>query len=531
MSSQHIRQRIQSEFRRQQLMLDKEALALLVDHVEHAPTGIDAVYTVIEKLEADNHSRITGPLVQEALQRLGNVPMGAVLLQTFDCFDLPKVRFDSVRQRFYSVKEPLTLHATAQDRYRMYLDRLLLLYQRLRRDKTFSKPALAEADIDQNATYCQLTDVKAMLGCTGQTRFLLGCISQLQDGTYYLEDMTGSLQLDLAQCQTSSGLYTENCIVIAEGELDHRGIFRAAALGMPPVESREDSRAATKGLQMFGNDNLKASDWMAVEEAEQAAQADRLVVLSDVWLDKPEVLDQLHIVFSGFNGLETVPSAFVLMGNFQSQPAPTASTDYSAIRENFKTLGSIISQYQRLQEESRFIFVPGPGDPGPANVLPRPALPAYFTADLRQLLPTAVFASNPCRMRLYTQEVVLFRSNLQNHMRRLCLIPPTCSSGERVSSADALFEHLCVTVLQQSHLCPVPLENQSVYWHYDHALHLYPAPDLVVLADSAASAQFMFKDTACVNPGSFSKRTFAAYNVYEHEVELSEVPTEEMVVS
>ncbi|KAL3133858.1 hypothetical protein ABBQ32_008325 [Trebouxia sp. C0010 RCD-2024] len=482
MSTQHIRQRIQSEFRRQQLMLDKEALALLVEYVEHAPTGIDAVYTVIDKLEA-----------------------GLVHLYAFDAGDL-------------------------RDRYRMYQDRLLLLYQRLRRDKTFSKPALAEADMDQNATYCQLTDVKAMLGCTGQTRFLLGCISQLQDGTYYLEDMTGSLQLDLAQCQTSSGLYTENCIVIAEGELDHRGIFRASALGMPPVESQEDSRAATKGLQMFGNNNLKASDWMAVEEAEQAAQANRLVVLSDVWLDKPEVLDQLHMVFSGlgFNGLDTVPSAFVLMGNFQSQPAPTASTDYSALRENFKTLGSIISQYQRLQEESKFIFVPGPGDPGPANVLPRPALPAYFTADLRQLLPTAVFASNPCRLRLYTQQVVLFRSNLQNHMRRLCLIPPTCSSGERVSSADALFEHLCVTVLQQSHLCPVPLENQSVYWQYDHALHLYPAPDLVVLADSAASAQFVFKDTAFVNPGSFSKRTFAAYNIYAREVELSEVPTEEM---
>lgn len=38
----------------------------------------------------------------------------------------------------------------------------------------------------------------------------------------------------------------ENCIVIAEGELDHRGIFKAMALGMPPVESREDSLAATK---------------------------------------------------------------------------------------------------------------------------------------------------------------------------------------------------------------------------------------------------------------------------------------------
>ena len=82
------------------------------------------------------------------------------------------------------------------------------------------------------------------------------------------------------------------------------------------------------------------------------------------------------------------------------------------------------TQSHVLQEDSRFIFVPGPGDPGPGSALPRPPLPAYFTSDLRQLLPTAVFASNPCRIRLYTQEVVLFRSDLQNHMRRLCLIPP-----------------------------------------------------------------------------------------------------------
>ena len=300
---------------------------------------------------------------------------------------------------------------------------------------------------------------------------------------------------------------------------------------------------------------------------------------------------------AGFNELDTIPSAFVLMGNFQSQPASKASTNYTVIREQFKSLANVISQYQRLQvsktlriltgqpaytpqrqhhacitnvsrccaavhsvhsvspamlrtrqvclsaractcvcvcvcvcvrahacanarvrayvclrlrlcqntcmrvcstsqcclslvsnrsachhsnctqaahtgtqkpavsmaqslsncktakttacrqspmlpataseqdqtpsqshvlqEESRFIFVPGPGDPGPGSALPRPPLPAYFTSDLRQLLPTAVFASNPCRIRLYTQEVVLFRSDLQNHMRRLCLIPPT----------------------------------------------------------------------------------------------------------
>ena len=49
-----------------------------------------------------------------------------------------------------------TLWASMQDRFRMYLDRLLLLCQRLRRDKTFSKPALADADMEQNAAYCQV---------------------------------------------------------------------------------------------------------------------------------------------------------------------------------------------------------------------------------------------------------------------------------------------------------------------------------------------------------------------------------------
>ena len=38
----------------------------------------------------------------------------------------------------------------------MYLDRLLLLYQRLRRDKTFSKPALADADDPKEKSYCQV---------------------------------------------------------------------------------------------------------------------------------------------------------------------------------------------------------------------------------------------------------------------------------------------------------------------------------------------------------------------------------------
>lgn len=52
MATQQLRQVIQAEFRRQQLMLDKEALALLVDYVAEAANGLELVHTLIDKLDA-----------------------------------------------------------------------------------------------------------------------------------------------------------------------------------------------------------------------------------------------------------------------------------------------------------------------------------------------------------------------------------------------------------------------------------------------------------------------------------------------
>lgn len=38
----------------------------------------------------------------------------------------------------------------------------------------------------------------------------------------------------------------ENCIVVAEGALQHNGVFRVDALGFPPPETRAESQAALK---------------------------------------------------------------------------------------------------------------------------------------------------------------------------------------------------------------------------------------------------------------------------------------------
>jgi len=90
------------------------------------------------------------------------------------------------------------------------------------------------------------------------------------------------------------------------------------------------------------------------------------VILSDVWLDNPEVLlfyisswlcitiiiesyskdvymcylvektmEKLAIVLDGYDSVEVVPSLFVLMGNFCSRPCNLAFNSFQELRYDF----------------------------------------------------------------------------------------------------------------------------------------------------------------------------------------------------
>ena len=63
----------------------------------------------------------------------------------------------------------------------------------------------------------------------------------------------------------------------------------------------------------------------------------------------------------------------------------------------FFFLGDIISSFPLLLEASRFVFIPGPQDPGPENILPRPPLSRLATVEIRKKIPFAEFSTNPCR--------------------------------------------------------------------------------------------------------------------------------------
>lgn len=71
-----------------------------------------------------------------------------------------------------------------------------------------------------------------------------------------------------------------------------------------PVPGRSHGDGARKkhcvqGLDFFGGMPVAHEDLGATLEWEAQREEDRIVVLSDLWLDRPETLDRLHVVMSG----------------------------------------------------------------------------------------------------------------------------------------------------------------------------------------------------------------------------------------
>ncbi len=83
--------------------------------------------------------------------------------------------------------------------------------------------------------------------------------------------------------------------------------------------------------------------------------------------------------------------------------------------------------------------------------------------------------------------------------------------SENAPAQDA-FAHLTLTLLQQSHLCPLPLVVQPMHWTYDHALQLYPLPHAVVVADAAPQASHKHEGCTVLNPVGFKASGYAAFS-------------------
>ena len=423
-------------------------------------------------------------------------------LLLISAFDTPKFTYNPDQKKFLPVPHSsLSLHSTADEKASLFCNRYTLVLQQTSRHELFA-PSVFGRPSDASSRF-QLHTIESLLGQSGLSEkvIVLGSLIQLHEGKFHLEDPSGTVELDISKCVFHTGLFVENSLVLAEG-LYEESVFHVSAIGFPPPEPSVSTRSYFGTLNFFGGPSTicaKASiKYQAMLRENQDAM---LVFISDVFLDDQQVMEKLGTLFSGYS--EAPPTAFVFMGDFSSTPyGPLAS---QKLRDSFKALGSLMTQYPNLVKKSQFFFVPGPQDPGPGNILPRPPIPSLLTRELTSRVPTAQFCSNPCRLQFCTQEVVIFREDILGKLCRHCIRFPS-------KTAD-LPTHFTKTILSQAHLCPLPLHSRPVYWAFDHALQLHPLPDLVVVGDKCDPFTASLAGCTVTNPGSFVRNGFE-FKVY-----------------
>ncbi|KAK9763417.1 DNA-directed DNA polymerase epsilon, subunit B [Basidiobolus ranarum] len=470
---------------------------------------------MVEDLETYEYSSQNTPSLQDSDSQREEYIDVTPYLHVVDAFEVPRWKYNFTRKNFSSHPDKPQLFATAGNKASLFRDRHDLLRQRILRNENFVPPAFSNRD---KGEYVQLTAISSLLGREDESFFLFGMLTQMEDGKYYLEDLDSHVQLDFEEAHQTTGFFTEGCFVLVDGVYTEDNIFKVKTIGLPPPERREITKSVFGQVNFFGapDETLTMSQLKKIEESQKDVC---FVILSDVWLDHPMTIPKLRTLLTGYaNAL--IPLAFILMGNFVSEPFLYTGKDSATYKEYFNALGSLIGEFKELCQHSHFIFVPGPHDPWGGDVLPRPPIPEHFTSQLRRQVPNAIFASNPCRIKYCTQEIVIFREDLINKMRRNCVIK------SRKNGESDVKKHLIRTIIDEAHLCPLPLHVRPISWSYDHALRLYPIPNTLILADKFDPFSVNYEGCQCVNPGSFvsTEFQFQVYYPGKKLVQLSQLP-------
>ncbi|CAK1547746.1 unnamed protein product [Leptosia nina] len=437
-------------------------------------------------------------------------------LNVIDAFNVPKISYDNERNKFSKDNSSDHLYADPKWKAQFLIDRYTLIWQRTVRNKLFAKDTLPSMESENRF---QLRKVEVLLSTSSKVSdvIVLGLLTQLTEGKYYLEDPTGSVLLDMTQTRYHSGLFTENSFVLAEGYYEDKTLH-VMGLVLPPSESRAMSLPYFGNLNTFGGKSkslLKNSQNLL--KIEQDNEDGMIIFLSDVWFDNLKVISKLKTLFAGYE--EFPPIAIVFMGEFLS--CPYGYEHSTQLNAALITLADMIMPFTKLREACKFIFVPGRSDPAAANILPRPAIPNTITKEIRDKLgDSVIFTTNPCRIQYCTQEIVVLRQDLVTKM---------CRNAIHFPDSGDIPDHLTKTLLSQCTLSPLSLGVQPVFWKHADALSLYPMPDLIVVADSFPPYTRSYLQCQVVNPGSFP-RTEYSFKVYvpaSRSIEDSQIPNED----
>ena len=444
-------------------------------------------------------------------------------IQLFDAFEYPRIEFDEKKKSYILNKSPkYVFGAPPESKPRMFRERLVWIQQRLLRTKVVKMKGMGSRTTSEKDEGIELSTVDSLLGIT-ESRYLCGYLVDPVEDEVHLEDLTGTVQLSIPSTVAGikDGLYTLGSIVIVLGAMQGN-LFVVSQISQPPAESRETTLEAMNIIDVFGNDT-REQQMVHMQEMEAKSHDTMFVILSDMMLDRPLNMEKLETVFQGYEQCGVDP-LFIMIGSFTSMYY-LEDGNREAIKDVFDNLANVICSCPRLSKQAKFVFVPSEFDPGIGTVFPRHGISDLFVKGLKKVSHVS-FASNPCRIRYYTQEIVIYRENLLQKMHRTSIVSSynILQAAGMSSSSDESEPDPCElaakTILNQGHLSPLPLLKRPIAWELDFTMRLMPVPHLVVLADHCQQYNYHYQGCNVANPGSFSSDySFLAYRPSNRTVE------------
>jgi DNA polymerase epsilon subunit 2 len=265
----------------------------------------------------------------------------------------------------------------------------------------------------------------------------------------------------------------EGSIVLAKGKYVER-ILYVQDIDFPPPDSAENSRINFGDSNTFGGSHptsLKLSE--KLKAYEEANKDNFIIIISEFWVDCEIVLNKFKVLLSGFS--ESPPTAIVLCGHFLS--SSSTATSVKKLKDGFKKLAAIITEFPIIHKNTAFIFVPGPYDLSAPKILPRAPLPKYVLEEFFKAIPAAYAATNPCRLQYCTKEIVIFRENMLPKLCRNTLHYPKKleegtdeDRGEKIYEAVRIFPVL-LYILQS--LLYIYLFYFSFLFFFNHFVYFY----------------------------------------------------------
>lgn len=206
------------------------------------------------------------------------------IFNAVNAFDFPKLSYDLNRKQYFYSNEKPKLLSNACSKADLFLDRYNSILQRTRRNFLQKIPAGRQQLILQTVDYLLTVTHKTL-----ENILILGCLLQVSEGKWSLEDPTGIVELDLKHAKYLDGFYVENSFVLVNGYYEGQ-ILQVATVANPPGEKYEDSRPSFGNLNYFGgNSTFCLRESQTLKEYMFRNPHNMIFFFSDVWLDHPEV--------------------------------------------------------------------------------------------------------------------------------------------------------------------------------------------------------------------------------------------------